>query len=194
MIMKNRSCYLRGLTLVPALLLLSLSAHALPALSFTETDEGAFTRYDFVLDAEPGDLIFELALDLSVAESSVIDVFSPVNWGSLSDPFAPGFLAFGDNGSGGTFVSASADFGSELFGPARLSGFGVRTSELISDPISFSLNFGVETFLAQRITDEPSAVPEPGTLPLMGLALIALVVRSRKRKRISTRSLLQVQL
>jgi hypothetical protein len=129
-------------------------------------------QYDVTLVTQPGEDIFELHLDVPTDLTNILDVFAPPGWGSISDPFAPGFLLYGDNGSGGTFIESIADLGADAIGPASLPGFGFISSSIVNGPILSSVNFGGPT---------SAPVPEPTTIFLLGAGLAGLAF-GRKHK------------
>lgn len=158
----------------------SAQVNATPSVIYTQTESAGIYQYDFTLNAETGDLLFELFLDIPVASADVLNVVAPPGWGSISDPFAPGFLAWGDNGFGGTFVDSTADFGAELFGPGVLAGFSLTSVSQVSGLILFSVNFDPNLSEAAMV----APVPEPTTLLLVISGILAVSFTQMKLKNI----------
>lgn len=158
--------------------LIPVKAYAVPIATYTETESGGIHQYDFTLGADPGDFVFELFLDIPVDSADILDVYAPVGWGSISDPFAPGFLAWGDNGFGGTFIDSTADFGAELFGSGELNGFGFTSTSQATGSILFSVNFDPGLSDATLVT----SVPEPATLPLFSVGILMALFAGKSRK------------
>jgi len=167
------------LLLVP-IALAAVGALKADTLFYTATPNGSgLFSYEFTLTntGSTGGTLFDLflsvPLDISFVDTGTIG--TPVGWG---DPTG-GLLFFGPDGPSTSFIQWAADFSGlyDIGLGSSLSGFSFVASQQVSGPITFALN-GSTTFDTAR---EVSSVPEPATLALLLVALVALAVHINLR-------------
>jgi hypothetical protein len=157
-------------------LMLAPSAQAIPIVNSTVLDLGDGTwRYDYEL-FNPGDStenIFDFGLyfEGTPVEDSVI---APAGWSSIS---GLGFIGW-----------FSTDPANDLFVGSTLGGFSFESALGPGDIVFSSLGanavtgeVGVTEY-GQTTGPNLTAVPEPGTLLLLGTGLTTLVARRRRSK------------
>ncbi|MBI2876790.1 MAG: PEP-CTERM sorting domain-containing protein [Candidatus Tectomicrobia bacterium] len=142
------------------------------ALSFdyVKTSVSGGFRYNFTLDNDLGTDLFEVFLDLPVAEGNLSDFLSPMGWG---DGFGGSLPLFGPVTANSSFIEWFSELGSELPSGSSLTGFSFVSALEIAGPIRFSVNSN-PNLGGLSSNSQPAPIPEPTTLVLMASGLAGM--------------------
>lgn len=136
--------------------------------------------YTYSYSVMNGGQNFDLAIiNVPVATGgNLMNLTSPSGFDISFDPGA-GFVSFFEDSDPGTLPT---------FGPGSTTGFFTFTTPLAPASVTFdALDAGGDTFTG--ITLAPTlAIPEPGTLSLLGAALVAPALLARRRSHRSSKN------